>query len=180
MTNCYTVSEYAKIMNKDPGNIRRMLIKGIIKGEKLGKQWVIPAGTVYPEDGRIKTGKYGNWRKRSLVNQSNPGLMNALTQMSASLSKIYGSRLERVVLYGSYARGEQGTESDVDIAVIIKGNDDEITHNQMVDVVVEYELDLALTLSVVPVEYDNYMEWKNVLPFYKNMTKEGIVIWKAA
>lgn len=48
----------------------------------------------------------------------------------------------------------------------------------MVDVVVNCELDMAVTLSVVPIEYDNYLTRSRVLPFYMNIEKEGIVLWK--
>jgi predicted nucleotidyltransferase len=41
----------------------------------------------------------------------------------AGLEKIYGSRLRGVYLYGSYARGEQNDDSDIDIAVVL----DEVT-----------------------------------------------------
>ncbi len=27
-------------------------------------------------------------------------------------------------------------------------------------------------------ENDKFKEWKNTLPFYKNLAKEGIVLWK--
>ncbi len=47
----------------------------------------------------------------------------------------------------------------------------------MLDLVVDYELLIAVTLSVVPIEYDNYIKWQKVLPFYKNIDKEGIVLY---
>lgn len=100
--------------------------------------------------------------------------------MSSKLGKIYGSYLYTVILYGSYARGEQTDESDIDIAVILKDGNTESMHDSMLDIVVDYELDLGHTLSVVPIEYDNYQEWRKVLPFYKNIDKEGIILWKAA
>lgn len=34
---------------------------------------------------------------------------------------IYGERLQGVYLYGSYARGEANTDSDIDIAVVLTG-----------------------------------------------------------
>ena len=43
-----------------------------------------------------------------------------LTRSRAALGEIYGDRLERVVLYGSRARGDHRPDSDYDIAVFIK------------------------------------------------------------
>ena len=180
MSNYYTVTEFAKRTGKDPGNIRRKLINGMIEGEKLGNQWIIPKGTEYPMDSRVKSGEYKNWRKRAYINKCSPKLLNALTEMSSQISKVYGDNLDRVILYGSYARGEQTDESDVDIAIMLKNGNDERMHDAMIDIVVEYELSLSRTLSVIPIEYENYNEWKTVLPFYKNLDMEGIVIWKSA
>lgn len=178
MTDFYTLLEYAERIGKDPGNLRRMLIKGQIHGEKLGKQWIIPKDTELPPDGRIKSGKYKNWRKRATVNEKAPHLISKLTEMSEALSSVYGDLLESVILYGSYARGDQTPDSDVDIAVILKDGNTEKMHDAMVDVVVNCELDMAVTLSVVPIEYDNYLTRSRVLPFYMNIEKEGIVLWK--
>ena len=43
-----------------------------------------------------------------------------LKRFRAALSEVYGDRLERVVLYGSRARGDHQPDSDYDIAVFIK------------------------------------------------------------
>ena len=48
--------------------------------------------------------------------QSSP----AITKFHALLSATYGERLERVVLYGSHARGDARADSDYDIAVFLK------------------------------------------------------------
>ena len=88
--------------------------------------------------------------------------------------------VNKIILYGSYARGEQTSESDVDIALILKNENPDDLHDKMVDIVVDYELDLAVTLSVVPIEMEQYLEWKTTLPFYKNIEKEGIILWTAA
>lgn len=43
-----------------------------------------------------------------------------LTQFLAALNEIYGDRIDRVVLFGSRARGDECVDSDYDIAVFLK------------------------------------------------------------
>jgi uncharacterized protein len=49
-----------------------------------------------------------------------------LKRFRAAISEIYGDRLERVVLYGSRARGDAHPDSDYDIAVFLRGMTDRI------------------------------------------------------
>jgi uncharacterized protein len=49
--------------------------------------------------------------------QNNP----ILKRVRATLDEIYGERLERVMLYGSRARGDAREDSDYDIAVFLHG-----------------------------------------------------------
>ena len=180
MSNYYSVTEYANLTGRDPGNIRRMLISGQLQGEKLGKLWMIPKDTILPADRRVKSGKYHNWRQMVNVSKANPILMKSIKKMAKEIAAIYGDSIEKIVLYGSYARGEQTEESDVDIALFVKENKTAEMHDKMIDLVVDYELDLAVTLSVIPVDYAQYLDWKNTLPFYKNVDKDGIILWTAA
>ncbi|MCR5468283.1 MAG: nucleotidyltransferase domain-containing protein [Lachnospiraceae bacterium] len=180
MNEYYSVTEYAKLKKKDPGNIRRMLINGRLEGFKIGKQWVISKDTPYPEDSRLKSGDYRNWRTKTMLYKEHPLIMKSLSVMCKQMQDIYGELLDRVIMYGSYVRGEQTKESDIDIALILKKEGTEEIHNKMVDLVVDYELDLNVTLSVVPLEAEQYKEWRDVLPFYKNIDKEGVILWKNA
>ena len=43
-----------------------------------------------------------------------------LTRFRSALNEAYGERIERVVLFGSHARGEAGPGSDYDVAVFLK------------------------------------------------------------
>jgi predicted nucleotidyltransferase len=43
-----------------------------------------------------------------------------LKSFRAALDELYGARIERVVLYGSRARGDARPDSDYDIAVFLK------------------------------------------------------------
>ncbi|MGA2732774.1 MAG: nucleotidyltransferase domain-containing protein [Syntrophobacteraceae bacterium] len=43
-----------------------------------------------------------------------------LTKFRAALDEIYGNRIDRVVLFGSHARGDEHPDSHYDIAVFLK------------------------------------------------------------
>ena len=65
MGNYLSVTEWAKLHKKDPGNVRRLIQQGRLPAEKVGNQWIIPADALPPADKRIKSGKYVDFRKRS-------------------------------------------------------------------------------------------------------------------
>lgn len=178
MKGFYTVSQYAAIFGKDSGNIRRMLINGTLEGEKVGKQWLIPKTAKLAEDRRLKSGKYRNWRSKIRINNKHPQILKQLSDMCKKIGEIYEDIIDNIVLYGSYVRGQETPDSDIDIAVILRLPQTDEQHQKMIDIVVDYELKLGVTLSVISIEEDNLNEWKSTLPFYKNLLKEGISLWK--
>ena len=52
-------------------------------------------------------------------------------------------------------------------------------HDKMIDLTVDLELAYDKVLSVLLIDYDNFKEWENILPFYKNIKKDGILLWSA-
>lgn len=178
MKNMVSVSEYAQLTGKDPGNIRRLLAAGRVEGTKVGNQWVIPSDAKYPDDKRTRSGKYKNWRKKVQLN-SNKDLMKVVRELIDEFVRIYGDLLREVVLYGSYARGEQTDESDVDIALILEREPTHEMTDMMIDITAVCELKADKVLSVIDIIAGKYDYWKNVVPFYRNIEREGIVLWKA-
>ena len=49
-----------------------------------------------------------------------------LVRFRKALDEMYGDRLERVVLFGSRARGDAHAESDYDVAVFLRDMDDRL------------------------------------------------------
>lgn len=61
-----SINEVAEKWEVTPRRIRAMCIEGKIEGAaKLGRVWAIPVDTERPSDGRITTGEYKDWRKKS-------------------------------------------------------------------------------------------------------------------
>lgn len=103
-----------------------------------------------------------------------------LHQLIPRLIDIYGNLVDRIILYGSVARGTQTDESDVDVAVLLKSGATREMYEQLLDLVVDLELESGRALSVVRIDYDKFQEWKDVMPFYKNIQREGVLLWQAA
>lgn len=88
--------------------------------------------------------------------------------------------LKQFILYGSVARNESTPESDIDIAVIVKKGMDIETKDRFICWAADMDLRYDRVFSIVDIEKENLQKWGKILPFYQNVQKEGIVLWKAA
>ena len=79
----------------------------------------------------------------------------------------------------SDARETNTSESDVDVALLLNGNLNESTEDKLSDLVVDLNLKYDKVFSVIDIDYA-VKKWEKVTPFYKNVNREGIVLWKAA
>lgn len=97
-----------------------------------------------------------------------------------AMLEIFGERLLSVVLYGSVARGEQTEESDIDIAIFLREPLCKEEKRKMLSALVDLDWKYDRMLSVNDIEQAAFDQWADVLPYYRNIKKEGIVLWKAA
>lgn len=104
-----------------------------------------------------------------------------LLELAESLHYVYGEKLKSVVLYGSVARGTQTVDSDIDVMILVDGDNDELRlyDDRLNDVSTDFSLKYLKVLSVVDISYQEYENWRNISPFYRNVSKEGIVLYAA-
>lgn len=91
---------------------------------------------------------------------------------------VYGDRVVKIVLYGSYARGENERDSDIDIAAIVQG-EREVLQNELRkvwDISSELELEYGTIVSPTVIPYAEFEKYKNDLPYYRNIEREGVEI----
>lgn len=95
------------------------------------------------------------------------------------LLDVFSSNIEKIILYGSLARNENTPESDIDIAIVIKNDMDDATRERFIRWSADLDLRYDRVFSIVDIQKKNMEKWGKVLPFYQNVQKEGIILWKA-
>ncbi len=74
-----------------------------------------------------------------------------LRRFRSALDDAYGERIERVVLFGSRARGEADAESDYDIAIFLRGFHDRWQEtDRLVPIVTEILYDDGAFIHALP------------------------------
>ncbi len=83
----------------------------------------------------------------------------------------------KVVLYGSRARGDAGSESDWDFLVLLSIPVDWNIKRALRDRLYDLELDVGEVISTVIHNADEWNEpLRRAMPFHENVTREGIAI----
>lgn len=98
-----------------------------------------------------------------------------IEELKQGLRSQYGSKLQKLVLYGSFARGDADENSDIDVLVVLKENispGKEI--DKMMDVIFNLSLKYDTLISVYPVSQEEYRNRKS--PLLLNIRREGITL----
>lgn len=111
----------------------------------------------------------------------NPELKTMLMELAGMLQRVYQDKLKAVILYGSTARGTATDESDVDVMVLIDGDDQELRafEDELSDVSTDISMKYFKVFSIIDVSYQEYMNWMKVSPFYRNVSEEGVILYAA-
>jgi predicted nucleotidyltransferase len=102
-----------------------------------------------------------------------------LSEVKEEVLKLYGDKLEQLILYGSYARNEQERESDIDIMILVDEDEAALRkyRDQIVDIMTNLSLKYDTFISLTKETVSRYNEYLDVLPYFKNVYNEGIEIY---
>lgn len=97
------------------------------------------------------------------------------------LKSIYGDSLKSVVLFGSYARGEEREESDIDLLLLLDMTKEEINRcdDALCDLIFDYEVTEHLEISPITMSIADYSKWKGVHEFLRNVREDGVSLYGA-
>lgn len=114
---------------------------------------------------------------KNLVNV-NPFLKPVFSDLDFKIKELFGNNLISIVLYGSYARCEETSDSDIDIMIIVDMLPQEL--KKFRDAIVDIEVDLNLKYDVVlSITVENTLQfnkYSSFLPYFKNILNEGVLI----
>ena len=105
-------------------------------------------------------------------------LRRVLLDTKSGLDDIFGARLQNVILYGSYARGEQDAESDIDVMALVDLPKEELVRyrRRVSDFSSRIDLEYDVLLSIKLQDVETFRRYSDSLPFFQNVIREGIRI----
>jgi len=82
--------------------------------------------------------------------------------------------IEKIILFGSVARGDDTKDSDIDILILTTDKTKKIkkdVYSKASDILLETMEDISIKIN----KLEHYKKYKD-MPFYSNIRKEGVVI----
>lgn len=103
-------------------------------------------------------------------------LQSILQAVARAYREVYGQDVVNIILYGSYARGDNQADSDVDIVAIVHGDRQDLQNRlrQVWDVSSDLELEYGVIVSPTVIPYEEFERYKADLPYYRNIASEGV------
>jgi predicted nucleotidyltransferase len=103
-----------------------------------------------------------------MIPQTDP----VLIRFRAALDALYGDRIERVVLFGSRARGDATSDSDYDVAVFLNNLEDRWQEaDRISDIETDILYDLGAFIHAMPYRSGSYLERT---PLMHELRREGV------
>lgn len=101
-----------------------------------------------------------------------------LLSFSRQVKDILGDKVTKMILYGSYARGDYRDNSDIDIMILTTLTDEEIAEikTDIYDLAFDFQMEYDVDISVIIKNEEHFNYWLGALPFYDNVQNEGVIL----
>ena len=97
------------------------------------------------------------------------------TEIKKYLIESFGDKVKKVILYGSYARGDYNKDSDIDILIVVSDDINPIEiEESLSDLLFEILLNENELCSVRAIPEKLFKEYNS--PFLLNVKEEGVLI----
>jgi predicted nucleotidyltransferase len=110
----------------------------------------------------------------------------ALAAFQQALLGALPGQIRRIILYGSYARGEAAPDSDVDVMIVVAWEEERLPDGfyrsmygdprweRIVDLATDVNLDFGIYISPMVIGQSRFEEWS---PLMYSVRREGVELW---
>ena len=119
------------------------------------------------------------YNKRKIGDEYMPDrIQNILELYKTEINRIAESHIVKIILYGSYARGDFNQYSDIDIMILVNNKETEISDYEEKIYDLTYDFNCKYDTEIMPIikNVDQFEYWKKAYMFYKNVDEEGVLI----
>jgi predicted nucleotidyltransferase len=112
-------------------------------------------------------------------NFTDPRIKTIIQKVLQAANETLGEKLDKVILFGSYARGDFDNESDIDFFVLADVPNEETNvwrkniDGRLPDLGLEYDLLVCIHVTSKSI-FDRYF---HVTPYFQNVVNEGVELY---
>ena len=102
--------------------------------------------------------------------------IDELAERIAPIAREFG--VERIYLFGSYARGDYDDASDIDIMIIADVDREDLFRYKkpIIKATSELGLENDVVITATLKDKKTFEQYKNALPFYQSVLREGVKV----
>jgi len=108
-----------------------------------------------------------------------PTVIAVTDDLCRNTQAIVGDKLHKIILYGSYARGDNNEYSDLDIMVLADYDESEgrVFQDAIYKMASRASLEHNITVSIYLNNNSLFNSRLHISPFYRNVLSEGVEIY---
>lgn len=105
----------------------------------------------------------------------NAQLQKIIAKACQELKILYADRLDRIILYGSQARGDAKPGSDIDLLILLKEPFDYSQESERISILIaDICLQYTIVISCMFATVQKYQEYES--SFFRNVRREGVPV----
>lgn len=109
-----------------------------------------------------------------------PDWNNITAETVEAILKLLKDDVYKIILYGSYARGDFTKESDIDIMILLNCRKEEVQkyRKQVSRLSSRIGLKKDVEVSLMLRDKETFEQGQKILPFYQNVAGEGVILYE--
>ncbi len=107
-------------------------------------------------------------------------IQKMLNDFSQNVINQFGDNIDSIIWFGSTARGNAKSDSDIDIAIIVEEENNDIWRKAN-DIAAQFSLEYDCLISILLISNKRFLEMKKIERLLaQNLEKDGKILWSKA